>query len=66
MVRKFPIRNNPRRHVFVHARVIVIVNSGHKKADGVKNGVNQRVVIQKVIAVLSKSGLCSYTAVADE
>ena len=28
-----------------------------------KIGVNQRVVIQKVIAALGKSGLCSYTAV---
>jgi len=28
--------NNPRRHVFVQARVIIVVNSGPKKADGVK------------------------------
>jgi hypothetical protein len=35
-VKKFPKNNNPRRHVFVQARVIIIVNSGPKKADGVK------------------------------
>ena len=35
-MRMFLLYGNPRRHIFVLARVIVIVNSGLQKADGVK------------------------------
>ena len=58
--------NNPRRHIFVQARLYCYRQFRPLKGRWCKNGVNQRVVIQKAIAALSKSNLCSYTAMADK
>ena len=62
IVKRFP-KHNPRRHINVQARVIVIVNSSSQKAAGEK-WCKLKISIQKVIAALRGSDLCSYTAVA--